>query len=77
MLDYEATMEYNQMLNDHSLLVQAIKEKKSAEIPQILGQHLTAGLKRMNNKVLIEHAECFTQANDTEFWTNYNKKYES
>ncbi len=77
MLDYEATMQYSKMVEDHDSLVQAIKEKKVDQIPQILGQHLIAGLKRMDSKILAEHAGYFLQANDTDFWTEYNKRYEN
>lgn len=76
MLDYEASMQYEQILNDHNSLVQKIKSKNSDEIPKILGQHLTAGLKRMGGKVLREHSNYFLEPKDTDFWDSYNKMYE-
>ena len=63
-------------MNDHNSLVQKIKSKNSDEIPKILGQHLTAGLKRMGGKVLREHSNYFLEPKDTDFWDSYNKMYE-
>ncbi|MCI5524095.1 MAG: GntR family transcriptional regulator [Treponema sp.] len=75
MLDYESTMEYPEMIQDHIDLVDAIKKKDSNSIPVIIGEHLNNGVKRMGDKIFHEFSQYIIPPKNTEYWENYNKRY--
>ncbi|MCR5219135.1 GntR family transcriptional regulator [Treponema sp.] len=75
MLDYKNSMSYTAMVTGHENLVNAIKNKESASIEKLLGQHLHDGIRRTNESVLKECSHYFITPQQKDFWNNYTQQY--
>jgi len=75
MLDFVITLKYSEIVNDHEILLKAIKEKNKDLILPILSCHLNNGLKRMGDLIFTEYKQYFKNTSTTEYWRNYNLKF--
>ena len=75
MLDFIATLKYEDIVGNHIEIFQAIKEKRSDQIENLFGRHLNGGVARMGDKIKTEYARYFTSTDNIQYWQNYNEKY--
>ena len=75
MLDYKTSMKYSEMVEDHTKLVETIKERNSKAVVSVLGQHLNNGIIRMGESVFTEYSDYFIKPENNTYWQKYNQRY--
>lgn len=75
MLDFVATLKYQEIVDNHVEIFDAIKKRESGKIENLLGCHLTGGVRRMGNKIKSEYACYFDPMKNYEYWTEYQNRY--
>ncbi len=75
MLDFVATLKYEEIVSDHDEIFDAIKKRKRDSIEALFGRHLNGGVRRMGDKIRTEYARYFSSTDNIEYWQNYNARY--
>ncbi|MBO4386527.1 MAG: hypothetical protein J5817_05860, partial [Treponema sp.] len=75
MLDFTATKNYAQTLEDHTLIVEAIKSRNRKVVSNLIGMHLNNGLERVSPKVLTDFKQYIVPPQNMDYWRKYNLKY--
>lgn len=74
MLDFVGTQGYRDIVADHELLLDIIREGRKEQVVPILSRHLNAGLARMGNLILEEYRSFFVlDEEDNDYWVKYNE----